>query len=320
MKLPATYPDTSQQRDQWIVENRGPRNPVDPSLPYAFLVEDECLPNGELAPTATIFLTNRECPWHCAMCDLWKNTTVESVLSGSIPKQIEYALSRLPAARQVKLYNSGSFFDPRAIPVADYPAIASLVRQFERVIVESHPALIHQNCFTFEKLLGTKLEVAMGLETVHPTVLKKLNKRMTLDLYASAALELHSRSIDLRSFILVQPPFMDQKESLRWACRSIDFAITCHATAISLIPTRTGNGAMEQFASSGNFTPPGLAVLEDAQDYGLSLHAGRVFVDMWEIERVPSDNCCRIQRSDRIQQMNLSQRILNRIECDHVVA
>ena len=58
------------------------------------------------------------------MCDLWKNTLTETVPVGAIPAQIEYALARLPAARVIKLYNSGSFFDPRAIPVADYPAIA----------------------------------------------------------------------------------------------------------------------------------------------------------------------------------------------------
>ena len=286
-------------------------------MPYAFFVEDEYLHDGEVGPIATIFLTNRECPWHCAMCDLWKNTTVEAVPSGSIPRQIEYALTRLPAARQVKLYNSGSFFDPHAISVADYAAIASLVRHFERVIVECHPALIRHNCFSFEKLLQTKLEVAMGLETVHPVVLDKLNKKMSLDLYQSAAHELHANGIDLRSFILVQPPFMAANESLHWTCRSIEFAVSCDATAICLIPTREGNGAMEMLASIEEFTAPRLSVVEDAFDYGLSLNAGRLFVDTWEIERVACESCCRADRVGRIRQMNLSQRISDRIACDH---
>ncbi len=317
MKLPATYPDSSQLRDRWIIENRGPRNPVDPSLPYAFFVEDECLHDGEVGPIATIFLTNRECPWHCAMCDLWKNTTVQTVPSGSIPRQIEYALSRLPAARQIKLYNSGSFFDPLAIPVSDYSAIASLVIDFERVIVESHPALIRKHCFAFGGMLSAKLEVAMGLETVHPVTLAKLNKRMTLDQYQNAAHELHANGIDLRSFILVQPPFMAPGESLQWACRSVDFAVACDATAISLIPTREGNGTMELLVSSKDFSPPELAVIEDALDYGLSLHAGRVFVDLWGLDRVACESCCHIERIQRIRQINLSQQIADRITCSH---
>ena len=35
---------------------------------------------------------------------------------GDIPAQIAYALDQLPPARQIKLYNSGNFFDHQAIP------------------------------------------------------------------------------------------------------------------------------------------------------------------------------------------------------------
>ena len=115
--------------------------------PWQFLAEEERSSCGEIDLVNTLFLTNRQCPWRCVMCDLWQNTLTETVPVGAIPAQIAYALARLPAARVIKLYNSGSFFDPRAIPVADYPAIARLMAPFERVIVESHPALIGDNCF-----------------------------------------------------------------------------------------------------------------------------------------------------------------------------
>jgi uncharacterized Fe-S cluster-containing MiaB family protein len=110
------------------------------------------------------------------MCDLWKNTTEESVPRGAIPTQIRNALASLPPARRIKLYNSGSFFDPQAVPPEDYGEIASLLAGFERVIVESHPALVGRACARFTDLLGADLEVAMGLETAHP-MLAKLNKR-----------------------------------------------------------------------------------------------------------------------------------------------
>ena len=152
------------------------------------------------------------------MCDLWKNTLTESVPQGAIPAQIDYALARLEPARHIKLYNSGSFFDPRAIPVEDYPAIAERVADFERVIVECHPALIGEkigeNCFRFKEILSGPLEVAMGLETAHPAILEKLNKRMTTDQFAAAAARLREHGIDLRVFILVKPPFMREDEAL----------------------------------------------------------------------------------------------------------
>ena len=125
-----------------LLAARGPKNPVDPRRPYAFLVEQEHSAAGTLEDVATIFLTNKECPFSCVYCDLWKNTTDRSVQPGDIPAQIDYALSRLPPATTIKLYNSGNFFDPQAILPQDHDAIISRVRHFDRVIVENHPHLV----------------------------------------------------------------------------------------------------------------------------------------------------------------------------------
>ncbi len=65
----------------------------------------------------------------------------------------------------------------------------------------------------------------MGLETAHPEVLAKLNKRMTLDQFSSAAKFLRRNEMDVRVFILVQPPYMPAAEALHWAERSLDFAM-----------------------------------------------------------------------------------------------
>jgi radical SAM enzyme (TIGR01210 family) len=313
--LPASYPTLGPQRDEWILARRSERNTLDPLRPYAFFVEDECSATAEVVPVATVFLTNKECPWHCLMCDLWRNTLTEGVPIGAIPTQIDYALHRLPPARQIKLYNSGSFFDLQAVPLEDYRVIAKQVAAFERVIVESHPALIGENCFRFRDQLAGRLEVAMGLETAHPDVLARLNKRMTIDQFAAAATLLRKQEIDMRVFILVKPPFMGEDEALEWAKRSLDFAFDCGATAASLIPTRGGNGAMEELAAAGEFSPPQLATLEAAIEYGLSLHRGRVFADLWEAKTTGNCPHCYDQRISRLRAMNLQQAVLSSISC-----
>jgi archaeosine synthase beta-subunit len=310
-----------QERSSWIMDQRPPRNAVDPYRPYAFLVEDECSADREVVPVATVFLTNRECPWRCVMCDLWKNTLTRSIPAGAIPQQIEYALAALPAARQIKLYNSGSFFDERAIPKEDYAPIVQIVRRFERTIVECHPSLVGKSCVSFRDLIGNQLEVAMGLETVHTKVLARLNKRMTLDQFARSSEYLRENDIDLRTFILVQPPFMRPEESLYWAQRSLDFAFDCGATAATLIPTRGGNGAIEALAQIGEFTPPALATVEAAAGYGLGLGRGRVFVDLWEMHnRANACELCISDRTHRLHQMNLYQQVLPSVECSHCEA
>jgi radical SAM enzyme (TIGR01210 family) len=311
------YPIQTAERDRWVLSQRPDRNALDPRRPYAFLVEEECSATREVVPVATVFLTNRECPWRCLMCDLWRNTLTNIGPAGAIPEQIDYALLQLPPARQIKLYNSGSFFDRNAIPVEDYSAIAARVRSFERTIVENHPALIGDLCLKFRDLLPNQLEVAMGLETVHPEILDRLNKRMTLHQFSAAAAFLRSNAIDLRVFILVQPPFMKPEEALYWTQRSLDFAFECGATAATLIPTRAGNGAMEMLAQQGEFAPPRLEVVESAVEYGIGANKGRVFVDLWDL-RSKHDACpdCHTLRVARLHEMNLKQCVVPRIVCD----
>lgn len=311
--MPEAYPERAAERDRWILARRGARNKLDPRRPYAFLVEDERAEDGVVVPIATLFLTNRECPWRCLMCDLWQNTLTERVPPGAIPEQIDHALAHLPPARQIKLYNSGSFFDPQAIPVEDYEAIACRVASFERVVVESHPALVGPRCAHLRDLLHPiRLEVAMGLETVHPEAGPRLNKRMTLDQFARAADFLRDLGAALRVFILVKPPFVEESEALEWAVRSLDFAFDCGATVAVLIPTRFGNGAMEAL----DFAPPALATLEAALAAGIEKGRGRVFADLWDLERFSSCSHCFATRAERLRIMNLEQTVPPLPSCD----
>jgi archaeosine synthase beta-subunit len=314
-QLTLFYPATNLERDKWVLERRPVRETLDPQKPHSFFVEQELSASGEILPVATIFLTNRECPWRCVMCDLWRNTLTTAVPPGAIPSQIDFALSKLPAARVLKLYNSGSFFDARAIPVADHHAIAERANNFERLIVENHPALVDDHCLRFRDCLKCHLEIAMGLETVHPEILPKLNKRMTLEQFSAAATFLRSNDIDLRVFVLVQPPFMQPEEAVLWAQRSVDFAFDCGATAVTLIPTRGGNGAMEALAAAGQFSAPGLETLETSFSCGLGLKRGRVFADLWDADKIPSCPACRTPRIARLRRMNLSQTNLAPARC-----
>src|SRR5262245_25687044 len=124
--------------DDFVLRHRFAKSPLDPLRAYAAIWEEERDHQGELASSAVVFLTNRECPSRCVMCDLWVNTLDETVPHGAIATQIRTALAGLPPARQVKLYNAGSFFDPGAIPPDDDEDIAAAVGKFDRVIVESH--------------------------------------------------------------------------------------------------------------------------------------------------------------------------------------
>jgi len=304
-----------QINDQWIVSKRGSKNPVDPGKPYGWLVEKERTASGEIEDTAIIFLTNRECPFHCLMCDLWKNTTDLSAPVGVIPDQIEWALGQMPSVNHLKLYNSGSFFDERAIPEEDYRRIASLLSNFKTVIVESHPKLIKEKCLRFRDMLKPELQVAIGLETVHPDILCKLNKQMTTGDFSNSVSYLTSHGIKSRAFVLLSPPFMTGSEGIYWAERSIDFAFNSGVECCTIIPVRAGNGAMDLLIETGDFGRPDLHSLETVLEYGISLNAGRVFADLWNLEQFSNCEKCYHQITSRLTEMNLRQELVSRDKC-----
>jgi radical SAM enzyme (TIGR01210 family) len=318
MAVISTIPEWT---DRDILAARGPKEPVDPWQPIASLVEPERQADGRVHDVATIFLANRECPFRCVYCDLWRHTLDEPTPRGAVPRQIDLALERLPAASIVKLYNSGNVFDAAAIPPEDWPAIADRVRGFERVIVENHPRLIDERCLRFRELLdGTRLEVAMGLETIHPEVLARMNKRMTLDDFTQAARFLVEHDLDVRAFVLLRPPFLSEAEGVDWALRSITFAFDCGVTCVSVIPTRAGNGLMDRLQLKGLFSSPKLASLEHVLAAGIGMQRGRVFADTWDAARFADCSTCAAQRIERLRQMNLSQTIRPDVVCPACLA
>jgi radical SAM enzyme (TIGR01210 family) len=303
-------------RDEFVVQHRFPKPLLDPRRAYAATWEEELDDHGALAPTAVVFLTNKECPFRCVMCDLWVNTLDTTVPRGAIAAQIRTALADLPAARQIKLYNAGSFFDPSAIPPDDDNEIAEVVGGFGRVIVEAHPAFLAgvygERCLRFRDAISGQLEVAIGLETAHPDVLARLNKKMTLESFRRATHFLREHDIALRVFILLSPPFMPRGEEVEWAHRSLDVAAECGASVSVVIPTRGGNGAME--AIGDEFHPPRLDWLESAVEYGLELGGMRVFADLWNIERF-FDCSCSPDRAARLAAINREQRVQPPMTC-----
>jgi len=310
----ASFPDLHFD-NEWIVAHRGIKNPVDPFKPYAYVREKERSFSGEIEETGTIFLANKECPFKCLMCDLWRNTTNEKLADGVIPGQIEWAIRKMAGIRHVKLYNSGNFFDKQAIPENDYDEIKTLVSGFKTIIIENHPKLVDLRCVEFNGSIDGDLEVAMGLETVHPDVLSRLNKNMTLDDFRKAVRYLKQHHIRTRAFILLKPPFLTEREGIIWAKRSVDYAFQVGVECCVIIPTRPGNGAVDQLQKTGYYSPPQISSLEEVLEYGIQLRGGRVFADIWDLEFFSRCDNCFPERKERLRHINISQEVAGNVRC-----
>ncbi|MEE8526196.1 MAG: radical SAM protein, partial [Thermoanaerobaculia bacterium] len=256
---------------------RPPKPGVDPWRPIDVLREEERLPDGRRVPALTVFLAGSECPFTCVFCDLWRFTLDGPTPPGAIPDQLRKAFDKVdvgPAGSGpgaiVKLYNASNFFDAKAVPPEDDAEIARLVNPFARVVVESHPKLVGRRCLRFAERLDGKLQVAMGLETVHP-VLPRLGKQATLDDFRRAAALLTDHGVEMRAFVLIGAPFIPAEELIEWVERSAAYAFEHGAVHVSLIPVRGGNGELERLERAGDFTPPTLGNVEEAVERCLEL-------------------------------------------------
>ena len=290
-----------------------PRRVIDSWQPLGQLWEEERTADGGRLPALTVFLAGAECPFTCVFCDLWRETLDGPTPSGALPAQLRQALAAAgpllsPAA--VKLYNASNFFEPRAVPVEDEDEILALVAPFARVTVECHPHLIGDRCLRFAARLSGRLEVAMGLETVHPEALPRLNKGLTLADFDRAAGILRQAGIGLRAFVLVGCPFVPPEEAVDWAVRSASHAFEQGAERVSLIPVRGGNGALEALG----FIPPRLDQLEEALERCLTL-GGIVTADLWDARRFASCPECVDARLARLERMNRTGLLEARGEC-----
>lgn len=307
----------TSEADRRIRSLRGPKPAVDPWTAHGSVLEPERRPDGRIEQTLTIFLAGAECPFTCAFCDLWRFTIDGPTPEGALPRQIEDALRAHEGTRidRVKLYNASNFFDVRAVPRDDVPRIAELCAPLAGVTVESHVNTIGPRVLEFARALAGRLEIAVGLETIHPVAVRHLNKRLDLARFDEAARWLAAHDVDLRAFVLLGAPYVPAAECVDWTVRAVQHAVTAGAALVSIIPVRGGNGEMERLAMLGQFTPPTLRQLEAALEQCMSLGESVVTADLWDIDRLAAcDDCCGV-RVERLWRMNSSGRAEPPVRC-----
>ena len=306
--------------DRRIRALRPPKRAVDPYTAHGSLLEEERRPDGRAERALTVFLAGAECPFTCSFCDLWQWTLDGPTPPGALATQLERVLSTLdgPVPQRLKLYTASNFFDRRAVPREDYATLARLAEPFEAVTVESHASTIGEATLEFAGMLGARrsLEVAVGLETIHPRAMAQLNKRLDLAKFDAAARFLADAAIDLRVFVLLGAPHVPADESVEWTVRTVAHAVGHGAAVASIIPVRGGNGEMERLRALGEFTPPMLSQLEAALDASLALGGTVVTADLWDVEGLPACGVCRTRRIERMGRLNVSGRREAAVACD----
>lgn len=316
-------PGTSQIRAL-----RPGRADVDANQPIGLRWDVERGVTVERRRVLTVFLAGAECPFTCLFCDLWQHTLDGPTPPGALPRQLALALEsaggalgEIDARAAIKLYNASNFFDPRAVPPQDDGALSDLCAPFARVTVETHPRLVGDRTARLAESLDGRLEIAMGLETIHPQVFPRLNKGMELAHFETSVAWARERGIGVRAFVLVGLPWVPPGDFATWAIRTARYAASLQVDRVSLIPLRRGNGILDDLASNGDLGPVRFEHVEEALEGALTECGEAMIVDadLWDIDLPGTCPRCVGPRTERLNEANLHQVMAPAVSCDCAV-
>lgn len=219
---------------------------------------------NEIVDAFALILKTKGCRWAlehggCSMCGYINESAQTDVSDDDILIQFSEAMKRYRNEKIVKIFTSGSFFDCSEISKNVQKKILEFLSdKAEKVIVESRPEFIVKEHLVELKSV-CNLEIALGLESANPLVLEKsIHKGFGVEDYTKAARIINELKIPLKTYILIKPPFLTEKEAIADAINSARFA-SKYSETISFNPVNIQkNTFVEYLWKRKEFFPPWL--------------------------------------------------------------
>ncbi len=216
----------------------------------------------------TVIFKSGGCTWSaCRMCgyrhERYHDESCDALL-GHLRAQLAWVMNEYKAAdyRMVKIFTSGSFFDPREVP-PEFLTDAATEFRGKLVIAETRPEFInHEVIGSFIETLDdgswkTPLYCAIGLETSNDVIREKcINKGFTFQDFRSAAGCAHAAGAGVKAYLLFKPLFLTEREAVEDMMTSFTDTIP-FADLISMNPcTVQRNTELEYYWKRGAYRPP----------------------------------------------------------------
>ena len=170
----------------------------------------------------------------CSMCGYINDSTLDEQTDPEYYFDIEWQKlqsdPRFPDVKAVKLYNSGSFLDPKEIPVKSQKSIVAKIAQISHIqefIIECLPEIINMQIQVLEELThifnNRPIFIGVGLESTNAYVLRSyVNKPFTFENQFLKCVQ-NSKKIGVyvKPYLLLKPPFLTEQEAIDDAINSI---------------------------------------------------------------------------------------------------
>ena len=220
----------------------------------------------EVLPSLTIILKTGGCRHNrCRMCSYrFERYSGEVLLESQLLSQLQWVVHHHPLAEVaiVKLYTSGSFFDPEEVPsrVVD---MAAQIFKGKLVIAETRPEFVDpERIAAFVSAIDsgdyrTPLYVAIGLETTNDTIRERsIDKGFSFADFKNAVTGARAGGAGIKAYLLHKPLFLTEREALLDMEDSIR-GLAGIADMISMNPcTVQKHTELEYYWKRGGFRPP----------------------------------------------------------------
>jgi hypothetical protein len=196
------------------------------------------------------------------MCGYFNDSLLTDVSEEDLSVQFDNAMQNYKGEKIVKLFTSGSFLDPSEIPAAiQHKILSTLTQHAEKISVESRPEYITEKSLgTIQKNISLKqFEIGIGLETSNDLVREKaINKGFTFQDYKKAVVLLKKHKVHIKTYVLLKPPFLTEKESLN-DCINTAKDTSSYTDLLSLNPTNIQRHTVVEYLWKRNqYRPPWL--------------------------------------------------------------
>lgn len=158
-----------------------------------------------------IFLRSGKCAWgKCIFCG-WGKYEYNKMSLHELKDKIDKELK--PGTKTLKIFNSGSFLDEKQITRAFRSYLVKKCEQLgvKKLFIESRTEFVDRTLVEDMKSDKVKIYIGIGLEVADDKLLKKIEKGLTVEKYIKAAEFLRENDFGVRSYVLVNAPYTDQK-------------------------------------------------------------------------------------------------------------
>jgi radical SAM enzyme (TIGR01210 family) len=239
--------------------------PRSPTQPISFWREKDRL-NNEISNAYVIILGTRGCSWAhksgCSMCGYINDSHWNGITDKDILTQLQNAMVHYQNEPIIKLFNSGSFFDPQEISQKlQQQLLSHLKNNAKKITIESRPQFITEH--NLKNLQNSveleKIEVGIGLETANDLIrTHAINKGFTYKNYQNAVTKLLKRNIKIKTYLLIKPPLITEQESIEDTLQSVK-TIKNHSSTISFNPCNVQRHTVAEYLwKRQSYRPPWL--------------------------------------------------------------